>query len=412
VANGLNQNWSALCTVWTGPPQRPKRPKKPDKARHNAWRPHDGHRRRPRPRLARHGDPRVTPRHGRAFPEDRLNPGALGPAASGLGVRTSYTLDALNRVTSYLHIDVAKTAVTKRTDYAYRPDGSVGTVTRFAETMAAPPGFVGPMPLNPIGTSTAAYDSLGRLTGIAHAPSASPAITYGYAYDAASRITSMTTPEGTSSFTLDATDQLMSASLTGETYAYDKTGNRTSGNAVTGTGNRLLSDGTYRYAYDAEGNRTAKFVDTNAGGTLSVGDTDVTLYAYDQRNRLVAVSHVTAWTATQAAELGAFTVSGTPPGPARTLGNLGWRGKPVFAMIGFVRSSPRSLRWRYSGGKGYQCRSGHGCQKHSGGVYRPAGSSIAHQPPAPSWGPGGHLHHGGHRRRGRAAGDRAVGEKQ
>lgn len=100
------------------------------------------------------------------------------------------------------------------------------------------------------------------------------------------------------------------------------------------------------------------------------------------------------------------------PGPARTLGNLGWRGKPVFAMIGFVRSSPRSLRWRYSGGKGYQCRSGHGCQKHSGGVYRPAGSSIAHQPPAPSWGPGGHLHHGGHRRRGRAAGDRAVGEKQ
>ena len=28
------------------------------------------------------------------------------------------------------------------------------------------------------------------------------------------------------------------------------------------------------------------------------------------------------------------------PGPARTLGNLGWRGKPVFAMIGFVRISP------------------------------------------------------------------------
>ncbi|MFN7811705.1 MAG: hypothetical protein ACK5SI_03455, partial [Planctomycetia bacterium] len=237
--------------------------------------------------------------------------GALGPAAAGLGVRTAYTLDALNRVTRYEQ-GVPGGAVSKRTDYAYRPDGSVGTVTRFAETMAAPPGFVGPMPLNPIGTSTAAYDSLGRLTGITHAPSASPAITYGYAYDAASRITSLTTPEGTSSFTLDATDQLLSASLTGETYAYDKTGNRTSGGTVTGTGNRLLSDGTYRYAYDAEGNRTAKFVDTSPGGTLSVGDTDVTVYAYDQRNRLVAVSHVNAWTATQAAGLAAFTVSGTP----------------------------------------------------------------------------------------------------
>jgi RHS repeat-associated protein len=110
---------------------------------------------------------------------------------------------------------------------------------------------------------------------------------------------------------LDATDQLTSASLTGETYAYDKTGNRTSGGTQTGSGNRLLSDGTYRYAYDAEGNRTAKFVDTNAGGTLSVGDTDVTVYAYDQRNRLVAVSHVNAWTSTQAAGLAAFNATGT-----------------------------------------------------------------------------------------------------
>ena len=130
----------------------------------------------------------------------------------------------------------------------------------------------------PVGTSTASYDGMGRLTGITHAPSASPSIAYAYAYDAANRMTSMTTPEGTSSFTLDATDQLLSASLTGEAYAYDKTGNRTSGGTQTGSGNRLAFDGTYRYAYDAEGNRTAKFKDTNAGGTLSAGDTDVTVY--------------------------------------------------------------------------------------------------------------------------------------
>jgi len=225
--------------------------------------------------------------------------GTLGPAASGLGVQTSYTVNALNRVTRYRHIAAGQ--VTKRTDFAYRPDGSVSSVTRFAGAG-----------VNPIGTSTASYDALGRLTGITHAPAASPAISYGYTYDAASRIQTMTTPEGTSTFTLDATDQLLSASLTGEAYAYDSTGNRTNAGTQTSTGNRLAFDGTYRYAYDAEGNRTAKFLDTNAGGTLSLGDTDVTVYAYDQRNRLVAVSHVNAWTSTQAAGLAAFTAQGTP----------------------------------------------------------------------------------------------------
>jgi len=68
---------------------------------------------------------------------------------------------------------------------------------------------------------------------------------------------------------------------------------------------------TYRYVYDAEGNRTAKFKDTNAGGTLSVGDTDITLYGYDQRNRLVSVSHVSAWEAAQAGSQAAFRSLGT-----------------------------------------------------------------------------------------------------
>jgi len=225
--------------------------------------------------------------------------GTLGPAASGLGDRMSYTVDALNRVTRYRQITAG--LVAKRADYAYRADGSVGSVTRFAGAG-----------VNPVGTSTATYDGMGRTIGISHAPTASPAISYGYAYDVANRITSLTTPEGTSTFTLDATDQLLSASLTGEAYAYDKTGNRTNGGAQTSTGNRLAFDGTYRYAYDAEGNRTAKFIDTDGSGALSAGDTDVTVYGYDQRNRLVAVSHVNAWSSTQAAGLAAFTAQGTP----------------------------------------------------------------------------------------------------
>jgi hypothetical protein len=94
-------------------------------------------------------------------------------------------------------VDVTTGAVLKRIDYAYRPDGYVAAVTRFAGAG-----------VNPIGIPKAAYDSMGRLTGITHAPSASPSIAYGYAYDRVSRITALTSPEGTSSFTLDATEQL------------------------------------------------------------------------------------------------------------------------------------------------------------------------------------------------------------
>lgn len=225
----------------------------------------------------------------------------FGQAASGLGVRTSFTLDALNRVTRYEQASAAGGQVTKRADYAYRADRSVGSVRRFAG-----PG------MSPIGTSTAAYDGMGRIAGITHTPAASQSVAYRYTYDAASRITSMTTPEGTSSFALDVTNQLLSASVTGEAYAYDNTGNRTSSGTQTGTGNRLLADGIYRYAYDAEGNQTAKFIDKDNSGTLSAGDADVTAYGYDQRNRLVAVSQVAAWTSTQAAALGAFVTTGLP----------------------------------------------------------------------------------------------------
>ncbi len=228
----------------------------------------------------------------------------FGKAAAGIGVATYYTVNALNDVTAYRHLDTNNTdVVTKRVLYTYRADGTVGSVARYAAAGVSAP----------VGTSAATYDFTGRLTGITHTPAAtgSQSVSYGYTYDAAGRIQTMTTPEGTSTFTLDAADQLSSASLTGETYTYDETGNRKNGGTQTGQGNRLTFDGTYRYAYDAEGNRTAKFRDTNTGGVLSAGDTDVTVYGYDQRNRLVAVSHVNAWTAAQATSLGAFTSQGT-----------------------------------------------------------------------------------------------------
>ena len=53
----------------------------------------------------------------------------------------------------------------------------------------------------------------------------------------------------------------------------------------------MLFDGTYTYAYDADGNRTAKFIDNNHDGVLEAGDTDITQYTWDNRNRLVEVTN-------------------------------------------------------------------------------------------------------------------------
>ena len=57
----------------------------------------------------------------------------------------------------------------------------------------------------------------------------------------------------------------------------------------------MLFDGTYTYQYDEEGNRTAKFIDADESGTISTGDTEITEYAWDHRNRLTMVEHFTTW---------------------------------------------------------------------------------------------------------------------
>ncbi len=59
---------------------------------------------------------------------------------------------------------------------------------------------------------------------------------------------------------------------------------------MTGDHNRLLSDDTYTYLYDANGNRTARFVDVDSSGTLNSGDTSITEYTWDHRNRLTSVT--------------------------------------------------------------------------------------------------------------------------
>jgi len=108
----------------------------------------------------------------------------------------------------------------------------------------------------------------------------------------------------------------------GEDYDYDDNGNRTGGGYLTGQGNRLLCDGTYTYQYDAEGNRTARFVDVDLDGQLSAGDTDVTAYAWDYRNRLVEVTE-RAVQGGAAAQVVAYTYDASDRRIQRTLDSDG-----------------------------------------------------------------------------------------
>jgi len=148
-----------------------------------------------------------------------------------------------------------------------------------------------------------------------HAKGGTTFADYDFAYDSAGQLTgfdfsSLVGDDGDADYSYDDTGQLTGSDYTGdwqddESYVYDENGNRVTANGdtyATGTNNQLLSDGTYRYAYDTEGNRTLKFVDADQSGTLTAGDTDVTEYTWDHRNRLTKVSHFATQTDHAAAD--------------------------------------------------------------------------------------------------------------
>ncbi|MEN6407240.1 MAG: RHS repeat-associated core domain-containing protein [Thermoguttaceae bacterium] len=208
--------------------------------------------------------------------------------ATGLSGVTTDAYDALNRLVQTKQS--VGGVVNKRANFVYNADGSTQSITRYSDD----------------GTTTVAtsnnytYDGIGRLTSLTHTPTGGTAITYGWTYDAASRVTGMTNSahadETINNATYDVYDQLTGVDYSGlndEGYTYDDNGNRTNTGYTTGVGNRLMSDGTYNYTYDGEGNRTARFVSVD--GTLNAGDTDITTYEWDYRNRLTKVSHFTTY---------------------------------------------------------------------------------------------------------------------
>jgi len=138
-----------------------------------------------------------------------------------------------------------------------------------------------------------------------------------YSYADTSNTTDRTSFYGTWAYTTYTYDR--DAELTAASYSnfatsptppsdfsteYDSNGNQDSAtppsgtSTTTGEDNRLLFDGTYTYSYDAEGNRTAKWIDNNDApeGSPQSGDTDITVYTWNNANDLTSATHYNNWT--------------------------------------------------------------------------------------------------------------------
>ena len=161
-------------------------------------------------------------------------------------------------------------------------------------------------------------DGAGRLANLTHAQRAlSPGqgwregsvsqndllAAYTFDYDQLNRMTTLDSlQDGAVTYAYDPRDQLTAATFSNsalvqfnESYDYDLNGNRENANGQTyttaaSTYNRLQSDGQYAYDYDHQGNRIARYVDEDGNGKLSTGDTEVTQYDWDHRNRLTAIT--------------------------------------------------------------------------------------------------------------------------
>ncbi len=199
----------------------------------------------------------------------------------------------------------------KEVTFNYNADGHLTGISRYAA--------LAPQTNALVATSTYSYDRASNLTGLIDTDANDNTLAaYAWSYDAAGRITDQYSLADSSSganasdsatwahaeYHYDPAGQLADSTTSGvttygvayanwayapsvggvanaESYSYDANGNRANTGYSTGTGNQLLSDGTYAYQYDAEGNMTCKT-------TIATGAT--TLYAWDYRNRLTDIT--------------------------------------------------------------------------------------------------------------------------
>jgi len=196
--------------------------------------------------------------------------------ADSLGGSISYAYDADNAMTG-LSLS-SNSALDAQLTMSYDGDGNLTGLTRTAPSVNG----------DTITTSYS-YNTINELTNITDTDTTKSLTlaNYTYTYDAVGNVSSYQDNSGNSlNYGYDGNQELTSATgmLNGSNYrvnySYDANGNRTMPGYQTGTGNELLSDGTYNYTYDADGNMTSQ---------TNIATGYVTYYTWDYRNRLVEV---------------------------------------------------------------------------------------------------------------------------
>jgi RHS repeat-associated protein len=158
-----------------------------------------------------------------------------------------------------------------------------------------------------------AYDNRGRMTGLTHSKNSTTLADYVWHYYGGGQLKQATSTadattgnnSATIDYSYDQDGQLTDATYTAfknspgtEHYTFDVNGNQTNGGQQVNSDNELQTDGTYQYAFDAEGNETARWIPGVTGETVpggNSGDQQITIYSWDNRNRLVEVdSYATA----------------------------------------------------------------------------------------------------------------------
>ena len=174
------------------------------------------------------------------------------------------TFDLLNLLGTRT-LDTA--AADLRLDYAYTAQNRLDNIARSTDLAGAVAA----------GNTGFVHDDTGRVIGITHhAVGGGVLADYGYGYDDAGRLTSRTENSVTTTFGYDDAGQLTSDGAT--SHNDDGSGNRPDTGYVTGTGNRLQSDGTWTYTYDAAGQLVKKSQGASA---------ETWTYSYDHRGQMV-----------------------------------------------------------------------------------------------------------------------------
>ena len=197
----------------------------------------------------------------------------------------------------------------KTVAFSYFADGQFDAIARYAGSVD---------PGNEVTTTAYGYDSAGETSSIGESQGGAMYNGYHYVYNAAGNVADSyclaNSVAATSDYatwshahsTYDATGQLTGTTYSNftlqpanEAFQFDANGNlKTPGlpNDGVGSDNEVTSEstpvGSYGMEYDADGNETARWTQAaaNAGLTApAAGDTNISVYHWDNRNRLTEV---------------------------------------------------------------------------------------------------------------------------